>query len=254
MTKMLNSTAAPTCRRAAAVGALAAALGFFLAGGAAKAQSLTVLPVTIQMEPGQMAATLTVINLGDAETAVQIRAFTWNQVDGGDDRLATSDEVRTSPPVATIPPGTTQIVRLVLRRPPQKQEATYRIVLDQIPPAAEPGTVRIALRLSIPIFAAPKARAVPNVRYHVENDAGQAYLVALNDGGRHETLRNVTLTTSEGAVLKTSQGSPYVLAGATRRWRIAAPAGLPAPGGTLRLTALADSGAIDQPVPMGVRP
>jgi fimbrial chaperone protein len=247
MSETPNKAAAIACRRVAAAGIRAAALFVLIAGGAARAQSLTVLPVTVQMAPGQSAASLTVINQGDRETTVQIRAFAWTQTDGNDE-LATSAEVLASPPLGTIPAGTTQVVRLVLRRPPQGHEASYRILLDQIPPTAEPGTVRIALRLSIPIFAVPKTRAVPHVQFHVEEKAGQAYLVALNDGDRHETIRDITLRTTEGAVLKTEQASPYVLAGATRRWHIAAPAHLPTPGGTLHLTAHADAGAVDQPV------
>ncbi len=78
-----------------------------------------------------------------------------------------------------------QVVRLVLRHAPEGKEGTYRIPLDQIPPVAAPGTVRIALRLSIPVFAEPSGRALPHVQYHVRTDAGQVYLIGTNDGDRH---------------------------------------------------------------------
>jgi fimbrial chaperone protein len=113
--------------------------------GAAKAQSLTVLPVNIEMAPGQMSTTMTVINQGTTETSVQLRAFAWSQKDGKE-VLTASDDVVASPPAATIAPGATQVVRLVLRKAPGAQEATYRMLLDQIPPPAAPGTVRISLR------------------------------------------------------------------------------------------------------------
>ncbi len=241
------------CRRMASAGVLAAALAVALPGGAAMAQSLTVLPVSIQMAPGQMSTELTVINMGDAETSVQVRSFAWNQT-GGEDALASSTEVLASPPLTTIPPGTTQVVRLVLRQPPTGHEATYRILLDQVPPPAAPGTVRIALRLSIPVFAEPAGRVVPHVKFRVERSAGQAYLIALNDGGRHETFRDIKLTTNDGTALKTDDGSPYVLSGATRRWRIADAATVPASGGSLRLTARADSGVLAQPVSVVATP
>ncbi len=234
--------------------ALAAALVVLLAGGAAKAQTLTVLPVSIQMAPGQTVTTMTVINQGDTTTAVQVRAFSWNQPNGTDE-MASSDQVLASPPLTAIAPGTAQVVRLLLRQPPQGKEATYRLLLDQIPPPAEPGTVRVALRVSIPVFAEPATRALPHVKFHIESDAGQAYLVALNDGGRHETIRDIALTTSDGRKLKTQAGlSPYVLAGATRRWTIATQGSLPAPGGTLRLTARSENGAVDQPVSVSANP
>jgi fimbrial chaperone protein len=247
MSKIRDVAATPPRRRVAAF-AGAAVLGVFLAGNAASAQTLTVLPVSIQMAPGQMATSLTLINQGDIETSVQIRAYAWSQKDGRDDLTASTD-VLTSPPIATIPAGATHVVRLVLRKPAVGQEAAYRILLDQIPAPAAPGTVRIVLRLSIPIFAEPTTRAVSHVQFHVERDGGQSYLVGVNDGGHHESIRNIVLTTSDGAALKTdNKMTPYVLAGATKRWSIDTSTKLPVSGGNLKLTAIADAGAVAEPV------
>ena len=233
-------------------GVLIAALFALMAGGTAMAQALTVLPVTVEMTPGQLAVSMTVINQGTRETSVQIRAYAWSQSGAdGEEQLTASDAVLASPPLATIAPATAQVVRLVLRREPKGKEASYRILLDQIPAPAQPGVVQIALRMSIPIFAQPTGVAVASVKYRVERDAGKVYLVAVNGGARHETLRDIVLKTAAGKVVKTeANSSPYVLAGATRRWRIVDQAGLPAPGGTLNLTAHADTGAIDQSVPV----
>jgi fimbrial chaperone protein len=58
----------------------------------------------------------------------------------------------------------------------------------------------------------------------------------------------MALTTADGRALALeSNVSPYVLAGATRRWRILTPSFAPARE-ALRLTAQADAGAIDQAV------
>ena len=231
--------------------AATAALIFSLTLGTAHAQSLTVLPVSIQMAPGEMATTLTVINQSDHETAVQIRAFAWDQNDGTD-QLVPSKGLLESPPLGTIPAGASQVVRLVQRQTPQGKEATYRIFLDQIPAPAEPGTVRIALRLSIPLFSEPTTRVAPHLQWRVENKGDLAYLVAYNDGGRHETVRDITLATADKNILKTeASASPYILAGATRRWQIDL-AGHPLPsGGTVRLMAKGDtSGIIDQTIPV----
>lgn len=235
---------------AALAAALTATLGVALGGAAALGQSLTVLPVNIEMPPAQKAATLTVINQGDAETSVQVRALAWSQ-QGGQEQLSPSDEVMASPPIATIAAGGTQVVRLVLRRAPQDREATYRLLLDQIPSAAAPGTVRIVLRLSIPVFAEPAIRAVPRLRFQVESHAGQAYLVQVNDGAKHEKLRDLALTTGSGVTVPlAADASPYLLAGTTSRRRIANAASLPTAGGSVRLAAHGDSGAIDERVPV----
>jgi fimbrial chaperone protein len=219
-----------------------------LCGLPAAGQSLSVLPVNILLTPGQKATSLTVTNQGNSETAIQIRAFSWSQT-SGDDQLTPSDAVIVSPPLATIGPGATQVVRLILRQGPQDREATYRILVDQIPPPVEPGTVHIVLRMSIPIFAQPTIRVAPHLQFHIERNAGSAFLVAYNDGAHHEKIRDVTLWTNDGQKLNTSSNaSPYILAGATRRWPIEAKDSLPLPSETLRLTAHADAGAIEQQV------
>lgn len=220
----------------------------------AGAQSLAVLPVNILLPPGESATSLSVTNHGNDSTSIQIRVFAWDQKDGSD-QLASSDAVVVSPPLATIAPGASQVVRLILRKPPQGREATYRILVDQIPPPAEPGVVHVVLRLSIPIFAQPTTRAVPHVQFHVESDAGEAYLVATNDGLRHEAIRDIALTASDGSKLAADKGlSPYILAGSTRRWHLAAPVSLPSAGESLRLTAHGDAGAIEQQVQVAAKP
>jgi len=120
----------------------------------AGAQALSVLPVNVFLSPGQKATSLTLTNQGTTETAIQLRAYAWNQKDN-DDPLTASDAIVVSPPLVRIAPGTQQVVRLILRETPQGREATYRLLLDQIPPPAEPGVVHMVLRLSIPIFAQP---------------------------------------------------------------------------------------------------
>lgn len=228
---------------------LAAFLSALLTVAPALAQALTVMPVTIELAPRQMATTLTVFDRGDTETSFQVRAFAWSQNDEGADRLAATDELLVSPPLGTIPAGGSQIIRLVLRRPPAGREASYRVLLDQIPPPPAPGTVRVALRLSIPVFAEPETRATPHLRWRVDP---QGYLIASNDGTRHQTVRNIVLRTHAGDQLKVEANvSPYVLPGATRRWRIVGLAAASALGTTLRLTASTDTGAIGQPVSVG---
>lgn len=231
-------------RSFAALGAIAVVVGIAVS---ANAQGLTVLPVTLQLVPGQTTATLTVINQSDNETSFQVRGFAWTQPNGID-TLVASNELLTSPPLGTIAPNASQVVRMVLRHPPQAQEASYRILLDQIPPPAVPGTVRIALRLSIPVFAEPAARVAPHVTWHIETASGQSFLVGTNDGNQHELVRDIALVTTGGSTLRVEANvSPYILPGATRRWRIED--GVRAASGTqLRLKALAIAGTIDQPI------
>ena len=240
---------AASWREASAAACLAVAAA--LAGGPAAtgqdvATGLTVIPVSFELTPGQMTAVLNLQNHTDHEADFQVRPFAWEQP-GGDDRLTPTDVLVASPPLGRIPVGGEQVVRLILRRPAQGQEASYRILLDQVPPPPEPGVVSFALRLSIPVFAEPSAREAAHVSWSVQPDGGAYYLVAVNSGARHDAFRNMALTEGGRPVALETHVSPYILPGATRRWRITSSNFAPSRE-ALRLTALADSGPVDQPV------
>ena len=152
-----------------------------------------------------------------------------------------------SPPLGTIAADGSQLIRLVLRRPAKDKEETYRIWLDQIPTASEPGSVRIALRFSLPVFAMPAGRVTPQLQWRIARQ-GEAYvLTGSNSGTRHQAVRNLALAMPDGTVVKMEGSvSPYLLAGATRSWPLAVAA--IAPGTALRLTATTDDGPLDQTV------
>jgi fimbrial chaperone protein len=210
---------------------------------------LMVEPVGIVFAHGQAAAVLRIENHTGREVDFQVRPFSWSQP-GGVDQLTSTDVLAVSPPIGRIPTGTRQVVRLVLRRPAQDQEAAYRVLLDQVPPPRQPGTVNFAFRFSIPVFAEPvaTAHAAPRVSWSLQADGGEYYLVAANKGTRHDEFSDIALTAADGRPVAIDQsGSPYVLPGTTRRWRILSKGFSPS-GQTLRVTARAESGPVDQPL------
>jgi fimbrial chaperone protein len=239
--------------RTAIVGAILTLVCAVPAGTQQPAAGVTVFPVTIQLTSDVMAAALTIHNHRDSDLKFQIRSFEWNQA-GGADQLAPSDALLVSPPLGVVKAGGDQTVRMVLRRSAQGNEATYRILFDEIPPPPRPGTITIALRLSIPIFVEPPSHVPPHLAWSVESDDHAAFLVAVNDGGTHEAARDIVLTSPGGQTLKIENTGPYVLAGSTRRWRILTP--LPSGGGMMHLAAHTDtSGSIDRTIAVrNVRP
>jgi fimbrial chaperone protein len=228
---------------------LFAALGFALGAFSdnADAQGLMVSPVNVVLAPGQMAATLTIGNNGSREVSFQVRSFGWQEDRAGDVLLTPTTDLQVSPPLGTIAPGATQVVRLVLVHPPQDRELSYRILFDELAPPAQAGIVHISLRLSIPVFAEPAGIAAPHVQWRFAGDGAQMWLVARNDGKRHQTIRDLALQTADGHALELkSEAPPYILAGGEHRWSIRPNGGLPAPGAVLRLTGKGDGGVIDQ--------
>jgi fimbrial chaperone protein len=240
--------------RLTAAAKIAAAVAIFLGVRSAGAQNLSVLPVNIFLQPGQRAASMSVTNSGDRPTSIQIRAYDWSQK-SGQDQLTPSNVVIVSPPLVTIAPGTTQVLRLILREAPVGSEATYRIILDQIPGPNQPGVVQMVLRLSIPIFAAPETKVAPQVQFHLERDGDKLFLVGVNNGKSHDVLHDIVVTAGSGRNFEpAAKVSPYLLAGATRRWELGAQGYAPQPGESLKLTAHGIAGAIDEQVGLTATP
>jgi fimbrial chaperone protein len=232
----------------AAAAALAVQAGGQAARGQELTQGLTVIPVTFELTPGQMTAALSIQNHTDRETDFQVRPYAWDQA-GGVDRLTPTDALIVSPPLGRIAAGGEQVVRLVLRRPAQGQEASYRILLDQVPPPPQPGVVNMVLKVSIPVFVEASARDAAHVQWSIQSDAGAYYLVAVNRGGRHEVFHDLALTSADGRpIVLESNVLAYVLPGASRRWHILTQSFAPSRE-ALRLTARASSGPVEQTVP-----
>ena len=207
-------------------------------------------PVTVEMTAGQRATILTIQDHTEREATFQVRPYAWSQP-AGNDKLDPTDALLVSPPLGVLPAGSSQVVRLVLRRLAQGREASYRILLDQIPAQPTPGQVGFVLRLSFPVFVEPPGRIAPQLRWAGSSPGETATLVATNDGSRRQVVRDMKLKAPDGhaAPLETNV-SPYILAGGVRRWRILGQGPRPPAGGALRLTAHADTGEIDQAVPV----
>jgi fimbrial chaperone protein len=214
----------------------------------AAAQGLSVSPINVLMNPGQLAAVVDLGNRSDRDISFQVRAYAWRQTEV-DDPLTPTEELAASPPLGTIAPNGAQVIRVVLRHPPQGREAAYRILIDELPPPAAAGSVRVAVRLSIPVFAEPPDRVSPQVKWRVSAQGGQAWLAAANDGARHLSLRNIALHAPDGRNLQVeTRLPPHLLPGGARRWPILARGAPLRPGTVLRLTADTDIGVVDERV------
>ncbi len=244
----LDASAARRCA------ALAIALMVLCGSHTGRAQDairgFTVTPVTVEMVAGERATILTIQNHTDREASFQVRPFAWSQP-AGNDQLDPTDALLVSPPLGVIPAGSSQVVRLVLRQSAQGREASYRILLDQIPEQPAPGQVGFVLRMSLPVFVEPPGRIAPQLRWTVAFEGEAASLVASNGGSRRQVVRDMKLTAPDGHALALEANvSPYILAGGVRRWRIIDQGPRPTADGTLRLTAHAEIGEIDQAVPV----
>ena len=212
----------------------------------ARAGSFTVNPVRVSLSAAQAVAAITVKNTGTEATVIQLETSSWTQHDG-QDALASTTEVLATPPIITVPPGESRIIRVGLRRPADPQrELTYRLFLREVPPPQPIAQgLRVALLLSIPVFVTPPHLAGPQVQWHaMRMQDGNLRIQARNTGLSHVQLGELQIAgAGGGSILATRNMSEYLLPDNAREWTVAAKSA-PAAGASLVISSQADIGRL----------
>jgi fimbrial chaperone protein len=188
-----------------------------------QAGSYTVKPVRIELSARQLRTTIQIQNLGDEPTTIQAHVVAWS-AKGAEEVLTDNDEILLNPPIFTIPAGRTQFVRLGLRRPPpDTREATYRLILEEVPPPPKPGFngLNTVLKISVPIFFKPRVSS-PQLAWTVQRTSDQEVKLSVqNSGNAHVQIRKLAVTAGEAPESGFVQGTvTYVLQNARKEWVI----------------------------------
>jgi fimbrial chaperone protein len=207
--------------------------GVLAAQGTAAASTLGVAPVRIQLGPGAAMAVLTVRNQGDSPVVVQARPALWSQQEEHD-QLDDTHDLLVTPPLFTIPPNAQQTVRVaLLRKPDPSRELDYRLVLSEVPPPPAPDTheLRVALRITLPVFVAAAVSTSPEVSWHHSwLPDGTLRVTAHNHGSAHLQVLGFVVVTGDHAEQQLhADSSRYLLPGGSAQWELhASPATPPA--------------------------
>jgi fimbrial chaperone protein len=217
--------------------------------GVAHAGSLNVNPIRVTLSAKQPVAALTLRNAGAEPTVVQIETSAWSQ-SMGKDVLTPSSDVLATPPIFTIAPGATQILRVGLRKQPQASgELTYRLILREVPPKKPTPGLRVALTISMPVFVLPPSGVAPDVKWKATRTAdGKIRMQATNGGNAHVQVGKIDLK-AEGKDVGSRGVSEYVLPGNSREWVVDASA-KHSVGTLLRVVAKTDAGMMEADVPL----
>lgn len=211
--------------RARLLGTGIAALAALWAGPVS-AGAFRIAPVSVEVRPGAAASALTVQNLSSLPMTIQLRVFRWRQAAGAES-LDPTDQVVVSPPIATIAPGQSHVVRIArLAGGEIATEEAYRLWADEVPDPrnAHPGEVTLLLRQSIPVFFEARLAALPALHASLGGNARGAQLIVGNAGSRRERISDLRVTGADGTVLLSRAGLlGYVLANAEMRWAVPLP-------------------------------
>ncbi len=187
----------------------------------ARAGSFSVNPVRVELSAQRMSAVVEVENTSSGEVTVEARTFSWSQ-HSGKDQLSPTREIIVTPQVFRLKSGAKQLLRLgLLRKPDPLTELPYRLLIEEIPPppSAEVKGLRVALRISIPVFLRPpvEAKEKMSVVLRRENDQ-QVRVFFSNAGNAAAALSNLSLSEQQSPqqVIATHSGVIYLLPGQQR--------------------------------------
>lgn len=208
--------------------AILAAAAALLAPAIAHSQAaMRVQPLSLDVPSPAQASSITLQNNGDEDLTLQMRVFEWSQVNG-EDRLVPTTDVVASPPVAKIPPGSNFTIRVARTAGPVAagREASYRLWVDELPPAAmlrnDGAEVAVRLRFDLPVFFRGEGTS-PRVSWDVQQSGTDLVAEATNAGSQHVRIQGLEVRNGADRVSFGQGLNGYVLANSTRRWT--APAG-----------------------------
>jgi fimbrial chaperone protein len=210
--------------------ASASLLALLLALGAVRAEASTfnISPIRADLSAAHRTEALTIVNADAEPVVIQVKVVAWSQKDGSE-QLDDTREILSTPPVLQIPANAQQIVRVALRRDPDAaQELTYRVIFEEVPQAAPKDFtgLRVALRLSIPVFVAPsQGRPNPQVAWQSRwLPNGQLEIAAINHGTGHYQVMDFEARFPGSLMPLRGNTAKYVLPGSRMVWTLTPPA------------------------------
>jgi len=200
------------------------AMGMLAAAGPAAASSISVAPIRVELSGTKRTAVLTVRNQGDAPVVVQAQPAAWSQRDG-EDQLGDTHDLVVTPPIFTVAGKAQQVLRVaLLREPDAARELDYRIVLSEVPSSVAPDTtgLRVALRITLPVFVAAQAHTAADVAWsHRWLADGTLEIAAQNRGTAHVQIEGFDVQAAGNGSGKVHADTPhYLLPGTAARWQL----------------------------------
>jgi fimbrial chaperone protein len=221
-----------------ALGALLVTAGL-LGQSYAFAGQLRLAPVRVFLNQETSAAMIELSNPADKPVSIQADAFSWAQTTEGVDEYEPTTEILAFPPIFTIQPGETQLVRIGKLSPQStERESAYRVYFTELSAPSgldEQGvTLSMRLRIGVPVFAAPSIPRIHELRIVSSEYGADGLNIRLqNSGNTHVRISDLAvpeLTGVEGVSMR-----KYILPGASQEFSI------PVPNGSVVSTILAVS-------------
>jgi fimbrial chaperone protein len=218
--------------------------------GVPEAAEFAILPLVANLDRTTRATEIVVRNDDRAPVRMQVEAMSWRQDATGEDQYEPADGLLYFPRAMEIPPGESRIVRVGVKAAPVSREETYRLFIEELPPASPPSTaaagasLQILLRVGVPVFVAPAQPVRKGDIAQLGVSGGRAEWAVANAGNVHFRADRVELAgiARDGTRLFTQQfPDRYFLAGVVKTLRFEIPREACAQLATLEASVTAES-------------
>lgn len=188
-----------------------ATLALLAAGlGPALAQTFGFTPTLLNIDASRNLVTeTTMINGTTTPARFNVEAVLWHIVDGKEVLDETRDLI-VNPSSFTVKPGSSQLIRIGIRKKPGNTELTYRILVKQVPiegielPTIGAGDlskgskagINIVLTFSLPVYVTPPG-AQSQLAFTAKPQGKDVTLTLQNSGNRRTIMRKVRFTRGE---------------------------------------------------------
>jgi fimbrial chaperone protein len=216
-----------------------------LTPGVAWGAAVSVSPVRVHLSLERRSELLEIRNSGSEPVRFQAQVQAWHESADGKTSLVPTRDLLFFPSLLEIPAGQARRIRIASTVRPGTLERSYRMILNEFPGPAHPGTVQVLTRLSVPVFVQP-ATLKPTPVVHSQLEAGHVVIVVANRGNvylRARSVRVVARSSSGQVVFEQSLAGWYVLAGGQRRYSLDLPPGACAKIATLDTTLHTEKGS-----------
>ena len=208
---------------------LAAATAMVMFSPPALAAEVQIVPVILTLTPTARSAVVTIKNDGKAEARFDLQVKAWSQTPLGEMVLAETDDIIVYPLVLAIAAGEERNLRVGIATPFEEVEKTYRLIVEEIPPAEKPEgatVVQILNKFLIPIFVTPSKAVQKLVVADLADNAGKVTFRLVNEGNVHErpdTVKLLGLGADGKEIFQQELAAWYVLAGGVREYTATVP-------------------------------
>jgi fimbrial chaperone protein len=180
-----------------------------------RAANFTVSPVRLFFNSNNRTNILTIKNNSEESITLQLRVYEWRQNERGENLYSPTKDILFFPKILTLKKAEEKIIRLGTRVPQGKDEKTYRLYIEEIPPPTtlETTAVRIVMKVGIPIFISPlEVESKGNIE-KLELSKGKLYVLLRNGGNIHFIIKSIKLIGSDASgreVFRTERGGGYL--------------------------------------------